>query len=531
MGLFDKIKKGIEASYSDEGPSPEALASLTPEQRAAYDANMARVAEAQAQVRGNHLRLTAEHAERFARRPLQGAAGEFLYGPAQYPGADPNELMGMSAAEQVEYSMQVSKDQITDALRNPFGSRKPKPDPGAPPDTRSPQQVATDEWNARAQAKAPYLSPTRAPSAVTRIATRGKSQLEELATYLASSGLGGRPELIYGVYRVPDRISPAMMGSEKGRVVEWDIVHAASATLPPAPVPDVRWFPGEEHWVARAVGEPSVLDEDLVLLYLAAAGIGPEQTIGIARKVHIRGYGGDEGDVGTLWSRVEGTVVFTPPGLAPGVHERMLAARPLDVAPGPPAGIHVEVLNWGAIAKVVHPERHRPPANPSPFPYLPSTGQELLLTYLDVVGLNPGDCYSAQVTKDRPGDIMGVSERAGGLITVTSNMGTSLPCADGKARRRMHGGTLVVVAYRDRPAYVEGRARWAAFQRDVYQATLENETGARRPVEPTEDAGLPKALRGVLKAVDVVDSVLDAGSFSVPDEAPHRYCWPPIVRS
>ena len=452
MGLFDKIKKGIEASYSDEGPSEEALASLSPEQRAAYDANMARVAEAEAQVRGNHLRLTAEHAQRFAARPLQGPAGEHLYGPAVYPGTDPKDLRGMNAAEQVEWSLDQAQGQITDVFRNPLG-RPPAP-------TGAPMSPA-DEWNARAHARAPYLSPTRAPATITRIATRGKTQVEEVAAYLASSGLAGRPDVIYGVYRVPDRISPAMSGSEKGRVVEWDVVHAATTALPPAPPPEAHWFEGEEHWVARAAGEPSLLDEDLVLLYLAVAGVGPDRTIGIARHLNIKGYGGGEGDSSTMWARVDGVVAFHAPGIAPGVYERMIATRPLDVAPGPSAGIHVEVLNWAAIAKVVHPERHKAPVSPSPFPYLPSTPQELLLAHLEVVGIQPDDCYSAQVTRDGPGDITGVSE--GTVFTVTTNTGPALPCADGKARRRLAGATLVVVAYRDRPEYVEGRARWTAF--------------------------------------------------------------------
>lgn len=62
----------------------------------------------------------------------------------------------------------------------------------------------------------PYLAEHR-PPVVFAPATRGKTQIEEVATYLASSGLVARPDLVYGLYRVPDRISPALGGSENGR--------------------------------------------------------------------------------------------------------------------------------------------------------------------------------------------------------------------------------------------------------------------------------------------------------------------------
>lgn len=107
--------------------------------------------------------------------------------------------------------------------------------------------------------------------------------MQEVTSYLASSGLAARPDLVYGVYRVPDHIHPGSLRGEKGGMVEWDIVHAATETLPPAATaPAAVAFAGTDHWVARAVGEPSVLDEDLALAYLAQAGIGPEQCLGVA---------------------------------------------------------------------------------------------------------------------------------------------------------------------------------------------------------------------------------------------------------
>src|SRR6185437_2170322 len=49
------------------------------------------------------------------------------------------------------------------------------------------------------------------------------------------------------------------------------------------------------------------------------------------------------------------------------------------------------------------PASQKGPETPPPFPYLPSTPQEVPLAYLEVVGLQPGDCPGTKVTvDDRP---------------------------------------------------------------------------------------------------------------------------------
>ena len=149
----------------------------------------------------------------------------------------------------------------------------------------------------------------------------------------------------------------------------------------------------------------------------------------------------------------------------------MRAAAPLLLLE--PAGIHVEVLNWTAVAAAVHTRATHPPLVPSPFPYLPATPQELLRAYLEVVGVRPEDSYSAQATVDRVRALGGAHTHAG----------PKQPCADGKDRMRVHGCEHVVFVYRDRPEYVAGRARWAAYQAEQLQAALERGTGVRRRVE------------------------------------------------
>ena len=112
-----------------------------------------------------------------------------------------------------------------------------------------------------------------APLRITRFVT---DQTRDAAAHLAGTGLGARPDLRYGVYRVPDWISPSA-GKEKANVVEWDFVHAATEPLNGGSPPADVFFAAETPWVSRRPGEPRVLDEDLALAYLLRAGIGPEQ--------------------------------------------------------------------------------------------------------------------------------------------------------------------------------------------------------------------------------------------------------------
>ena len=139
-----------------------------------------------------------------------------------------------------------------------------------------------------------YLAPGRQPVSFTRLATRPRSQVEDVAAHLASSGLAGRPDLVYGVYRVPDLISPGRLGGEP--IAEWDVVHAAAGPLPASPEPDSVFLEARDVLVARAAGEPAPLDEDLALHLLASAGIGPERTLGVARDVRFEHRGGERGE-------------------------------------------------------------------------------------------------------------------------------------------------------------------------------------------------------------------------------------------
>ena len=108
-------------------------------------------------------------------------------------------------------------------------------------------------------------------------------------------------------------------------------------------------------------GEPSLLDEDLALAFCREAGIGPERCLGLARFSEfrtLRGHGsGDDGGSGEIRTVVKGVVAIHPEE-GSGAFERMLARAPLDL-PSEPEGVHVEVLNWEAIAGAVHDAQDR----------------------------------------------------------------------------------------------------------------------------------------------------------------------------
>jgi hypothetical protein len=373
------------------------------------------------------------------------------------------------------------------------------------------------ERAARDAVRAPYRSPDRRPLLVTRVMTRGGSQLEDLCAHLAATGLAARPDLVFGVHRVPDHIDAGLLRGGLSGPVEWAVLHAPADGLAPSDAPAVLSLDARDRLVDRAVGAPSPLDEDLALDVLRRAGIGPERTIGVARDLAIE-RGGD-GHSGSLDLVVRGVHVLAAPSEA-GALSGAAEGAPWRSAAGPPEDVVVDVLQWDAIARAVHPVRqHRPPL-PSPFAYLPLTPHELLGAYLDIVGVDPADAYAAQVTHDAPFDLL--SRTSARTNVRRTGGGPELPCADGVPRRRMAGGHHVVVAYRDRPAYAEGRARFDAYAETELHAHLRTGLGLRRPV-PAPPGRLMRAIDRVGAVADVVTGEWD-DDYEPP---PPRYCWPP----
>lgn len=465
------------------------------------------------------------------RQVLRGPAGAYLYADAlglvdpsvQPPPRDP----GMS----VRQHLKLHKDWYREVHQRHQAERAMLD--VAPPirDLAHRQQIADAERAAREAIRAPYRSSAAWPVITVRVTVSAEDQLGGVAGFLASTGLATRPDLVYGVSRVPDRLGGDSGVANWKPVVEWEIVHGCVEPLTPISAPpEIVYLDAAEPWVARAAGDPSVLDEDLALAFLANAGIAPEETLGIARFVTTDVH--DEGDEATaIRGVVRGVSVLHRSQTARSATEQFLGLRWMMLPAGPPPGVHVEVLNWNAVAKVVHRQLHELPEIPSRFPYLPSTPQELIAAYLEIIGIWPGDCYSVQTTRDKP--LIMSSSHQGSSVFQDSGRGPKLPCADGTDRRRLHGTTRVVIAYRDRPAYAEGRERWAAYQHHALSADLALETGARRPVQDGLHPDVPTFLRGAAKVATQVSRVADFDdnlSFREgSDFNPHRYCWPPTT--
>jgi hypothetical protein len=112
-------------------------------------------------------------------------------------------------------------------------------------------------------------------------------------------------------------------------------------------------------------------------------------------------------------------------------------------------------------------------------------------------------------------------------MTLTTNRGEEQPCADGELRPRLAGGARVVIVYRDRAEYEEGRARWADYERDVLQAALSHGTNARKQVHGPdffERGALGKAIGAAAAVHEFVEGYGDDPFDKIP---PYRYCWPP----
>ncbi|MFP5489320.1 MAG: hypothetical protein ACLGHQ_13565, partial [Acidimicrobiia bacterium] len=219
-------------------------------------------------------------------------------------------------------------------------------------------------------------------------------------------------------------------------------------------------------------------------------------------------------------ARVEGVHVLAARPMDDAV-DGMAAAAPIDLPRNGRAGVPVEVLYWRDVALVVHPQAQKMHVIPSPCPYLPSTPQELLTMYLEVVGVRAADCYSAAVTIDEPTWLTGVGDRGFGH----TNLGGDEMGADGKVRRRLHGATHVVIAYEDAPSLAEGRERWRRYEDEVLHASLDRGTGVREPLTAVAAADVENPfLRVLARGAAVYDAIALFGEEHGPPA--YRYCLP-----
>jgi hypothetical protein len=384
--------------------------------------------------------------------------------------------------------LKQSFEGLRDSVGEMFDERSGIIDPGEgadlnrpPPELADPAgraEVAAAERASRERARDPYRAPQAPEVTFTRFATTGRTQLDDVVEQLQASGLAARPELVFGVYRVPDRFDHGR-NAEGRTFLEWEIAHAPGAHPPASDEVLTTAFRRDSHWVARRPGEPSVIDEDVAGTLAGRAGLQPEDCFGLTRLLQVRGV---DQENGKSWrTHMEGALLLTRslPALT-RAHEQLMAEAPLALPSRPMLPFHVEILDWEAVMAWVAPDRWGPPRVPSPLPHLPSDWQELLLAYLELVGVRSEDCYGAQVTRTSERLLSDLS-----LASARKNFRSppKVPSADGTERARMHAAEHVVIAYRDRAEYQAGRERWRAYQDDVLRAKLDHLSDLRPPIE------------------------------------------------
>jgi hypothetical protein len=447
---------------------------LSPKQ----EAKMARMyARADEQAARQQAELRKNRAEYEAFMASQG-----LPVPDAQPAAPPTNLR--EAAGVLKQSFEGFKD----AMGEGFDDRRDVLDPGDAQlntpiaEVEDPAQrtrIALAEREDRDRARAPDTPPHAPAVAFTRFATTGREQFDDLVGALRQSGLAGHPERVYGVYRVPDRFDHNRNG-EGGAYLEWEIAHEPGALAPAAGEILTTGFKRSDHWAARAPGDASVLDEDVAGALIARAQVRPEDCYGLHRLLNARARDGEDGK---SWSaQIEGVLLFSRPLAAiPAAQAELTAQAPLRL--DEPLPYHVEILDWEAVAAWVSPHRYGPQRVPSPLPHVPSTWQELLQAYLEVVGVRSADCYGVQVTRtaDRP-----IADLSMASFNQNLRGKAKFTCVDGQERAVMHLAEHVVVAYRDSADYEAGRARWRAFQHEVLRARLNHLTGVRPPIEVSD---------------------------------------------
>jgi hypothetical protein len=227
----------VNASRRSGTRSREEQAEIEEKTARRYEANMARVAAATDLVDAEWERSRAEHQARLDAEVLGGPAGALFWGTV------PDAVRPSEAARNPPSIRDELKNSLRDLKETASNLADPKAllgigsefGPDLDPEQR--RQIVESECAARENARRPYLAPDRTTPVLTRIATRGNTQFDDLADHLAQSGLAARPDLVFGVYRVPDRLDPKMPGTEASRVVEWDVVHAVVHAPTPAPAP------------------------------------------------------------------------------------------------------------------------------------------------------------------------------------------------------------------------------------------------------------------------------------------------------
>ena len=226
MGLLsnlNQIREGMKSGIYSANPTAEQLAAMTPEQRDAVGQRQAFMEKAQADAVEQARKAGADL---LAAKPVHGPAGEYLYPEIAHAADAAAAYAAMSPKEMLGHSLQQMKQAYT-------GTQASLPEqPQLDPAQRA--AVYNQEVAARISARRPYLPETAVVVQSHRIGATAGDAMQTLAHHLGATGLAARPDLVYGVYQVPDHIGVGFLQREKQRYVEWEIVHAPLRRAPAA---------------------------------------------------------------------------------------------------------------------------------------------------------------------------------------------------------------------------------------------------------------------------------------------------------
>ena len=232
--------------------------------------------------------------------------------------------------------------------------------------------VAADEHRRRDQARAKYLaSPVpRSPSAGSRRWPHAARRSRPVPG--VHRNRPRRPELVYGVFRVPDRISPLTPDRRRARL-ESAVVHRAPAGAATR-LPQWSAFDADTNrWSREPTASHRCSTRTMAIAALTATGPAPQHCL-----AHQPRYpNGEDQRLGRRIGRRRSGVRAGYGCAGADAARDASATNAVDVALGGQPGVHVEVMNWSAVAQAVHPRPQRGPEIPSPFPYLPATPDEL----------------------------------------------------------------------------------------------------------------------------------------------------------
>ena len=316
------------------------------------------MAKAQAQGRRDHRRARGRGAQGDGgRRGVHGDARAAARASAGRRGPPPSFDPQPAAAADARGASSRRSTTRKDSFGEMFDDRAGIIDPGPgadmnkpPPELEDPaerEQWAASEREARDEARAPYLAPTPPAVELTRFATTGRTQFEEVDRAAAPAPT---PRACSASTACPTASSSTATARTRS-------ASSGRSRMRPARRPTAQAhmaaFDRAGHWVARRFGEPEVFDEDVAGALVRRAPTCSPRTASASRASFTSARPTPR--TGKSWhAHIDGILVFSrvPLGRA---HVALKAEAPLAVGPPP---FHAEVLDWEAVAAWVAPSRY-----------------------------------------------------------------------------------------------------------------------------------------------------------------------------